>query len=45
MDDMAELWLYLLELLKIEPSTAHIMLIDSPANNKEYKAKLANTIF
>jgi hypothetical protein len=31
---MAELWLYLLELLKVEASTAHIMLIDSPANDK-----------
>lgn len=45
MDDIAELWLYLLELLKIEPTNAHILLIDSPSNEREYKSKLANVVF
>ena len=45
MDDMAELWLYAFELLKVEPTTANILIIDNPVNGKEYKAKIASTVF
>ena len=45
LEDMAELWKYALsELLGIELTNANVLVIDSCANKKDYKAKIAEVL-
>lgn len=43
---MIKLWEYALtEIMGIDPSSADLLIIDSPFNTKEYKAKIIEVLF
>lgn len=43
---MIDLWDYaLVEIMGVDKSSANILIIDSPINSKEYKAKLTQALF
>ena len=43
---MTDLWDFALrELMGIDPATADILIIDSSANSKKYKAKIIEKVF
>ena len=43
---MTDLWEYALrELMGVDPSTSDILIIDSSANDKKYKAKIIEKVF
>ena len=45
-EDMTDLWDFALrELMGIDPATADILIIDSSANSKKYKAKIIEKVF
>ena len=43
---MMDMWEYALrELMGVDPTSADILIIDSPFNSKKYKAKIIDKIF
>jgi actin-related protein len=46
MDDMIDLWDYALrELMGVDLGTTDLLIIDSPFNSKDYKAKIIEKVF